>query len=159
MNGRSASCKTAEAPDAPCVPRFGFEPTLDCAIPCSSQAPGEARRAFDDLDASVEPGLLRDVKLIVSELVTNSVRHSGSDAPIGVRAWVRATGLKVEIADGGFGFEPRAVRGTEDVEEGGRGLLILESLAERWGVIRDANTRVWFEVSQRPVSAGSTHTG
>ena len=159
MYGRSVSCKNADRPDPPYVPRFGFEPNLDCAIPCSPRAPGEARRAFDDLDASVEEGLLRDVKLIVSELVTNSVRHSGSEEPIGVRAWVREMGMKVEITDGGFGFEPGPARAHEDVEEGGRGLLILESLAERWGVTRDVHTRVWFEVSQRPVTAGHTSTG
>ena len=138
--------------------RFSFEPTLDCAVRCSPRAPSEARNALDELEHEVESGLLRDVKLIVSELVTNSVRHSGSTDPIVMRAWVRECGLKVEVADGGFGFEPRASR-QDDVEEGGRGLLILESLAERWGVTRDARTRVWFEVSQRPVSAGETRAG
>lgn len=127
-------------------------------MPCSPRAPSEARHALDELESEIEAGLLRDVKLIVSELVTNSVRHSGSSEPIVMRAWVRECGLKVEIADSGFGFEPRAAR-EADIEEGGRGLLILESLSERWGVTRDARTRVWFEVSQRPVSAGETRVG
>ena len=127
-------------------------------MPCSPRAPSEARHALDRFDSDVEAGLLRDVKLIVSELVTNSVRHSGSDEPIVLRAWVRPGGLKVEIADGGFGFEPRTV-GDGAVDEGGRGLLILESLSDRWGVTRDGHTRVWFEVSERPVSAGSTRAG
>jgi anti-sigma regulatory factor (Ser/Thr protein kinase) len=140
------------------VGRFGFGPTLDCAVPCSPCAPSEARHALDQFESDVEPGLLRDVKLIVSELVTNSVRHSGSDEPIVLRVWVRAGGLKVEIADGGFGFEPRT-DADDDIGEGGRGLLILESLSDRWGVTRDRRTRVWFEVSERPVSAGSMRTG
>ena len=138
--------------------RSAFEPTLDCAVACSSRAPSEARQALDDLDGQIETGLLRDVKLIVSELVTNSVRHSGSEEPIRMRAWARPTGLKVEISDGGYGFEPRSPR-REGHEEGGRGLMILEALAERWGVTHDGRSRVWFEVSQRPVSAGESRAG
>lgn len=138
--------------------RFGFGPTLDCAVPCSPRAPSEARRALDQFESDVEADLLLDVKLIVSELVTNSVRHSGSDDPIVLRAWVRPGGMKVEVADGGFGFEPRT-GGDDDIEEGGRGLLILESLSDCWGVTGAGRTRVWFEVSQRPVSAGGTRAG
>jgi hypothetical protein len=58
--------------------------------------------------------------------------------------------VKVEIADGGFGFEPRASNADAEAE-GGRGLMILQTLADRWGVSRDACSRVWFELSARPV--------
>ena len=99
----------------------------------------------------MDAGVLRDAQLLVSEIVTNSVKHSGSDEPIRLRAWARPSGLRVEISDGGFGFEagPRTAAGDH---EGGRGLLILEAVADRWGVSRDARARVWFELTPRPVS-------
>ena len=53
--------------------------------------------------------MLRDAQLLVSELVTNSIKHSGSDDPIRLRVWTRSSGLKVEVADGGFGFEAGSV--------------------------------------------------
>jgi anti-sigma regulatory factor (Ser/Thr protein kinase) len=140
------------------MPRSGFEPTLDRTIECTLRAPAEARRACEQLAPEVEQAVLRDVQLVVSELVTNSVRHSGSGEPIRLRAWAKANGLKVEIADAGRGFEPADDAG--DVEsEGGRGLLILESLADRWGVNLDAYTRVWFEISQRRQSGRRAQAG
>jgi anti-sigma regulatory factor (Ser/Thr protein kinase) len=134
------------------MPQSGFEPTLDRAIECTPRAPAEARRALEQLDRDVDSSLLRDLQLIVSELVTNSVRHSGSGEPLRLRAWWRPSGLKVEVADGGTGFEADA-GGRGDSAEGGRGLLILDRLAERWGVANDTRNRVWFEVALSPSRA------
>jgi anti-sigma regulatory factor (Ser/Thr protein kinase) len=129
----------------------GFDPAVDETIECSSRAPAIARRAVEELSADLEAGVLRDAQLLVSEVVTNSIKHSGSSDPIHLRVWARPGGLKIEVADGGFGFEPAAPANPGD-GEGGRGLLILETLADRWGTSRDARARVWFELSPRPVS-------
>lgn len=129
----------------------GFEPALDATIDFTPRAPAEARRAVEELAREVEPGVLRDAQLLVSEVVTNSIRHSASDDPIGLRVWLRQNGLKVEIADGGFGFDAGEI-GPRDDTEGGRGLVIVDALADRWGVNCDARARVWFELSPRPVS-------
>jgi anti-sigma regulatory factor (Ser/Thr protein kinase) len=129
----------------------GFHPALDATIESSPQAPREARRVVEDLAPAVDAGLLRDAQLLVSEVVTNSVKHSGSDEPIRLRVWARSSGLKVEIADGGFGFDAETADSCDDAE-GGRGLMIVNALADRWGVIRDARARVWFELSPRPAS-------
>ena len=128
-----------------------FDPAVDETIDCDPRAPAVARRAVEELSENVDPGVLRDAQLLVSEVVTNSIKHSGSDEPIQLRVWEGSTGLKVEVADGGFGFEPGKTPTSDDIE-GGRGLLILEALAERWGTSRDARARVWFELSPRPVS-------
>jgi anti-sigma regulatory factor (Ser/Thr protein kinase) len=137
----------------------GFDPAVDETIDCDSRAPSIARRAVEELSPNVDPGVLRDAQLLVSEVVTNSIRHSGSDDPIHLRVWERSTGLKVEVADGGFGFEPAEPLDPDPgMGEGGRGLLILETLADRWGTSRDARARVWFELSPRPVS-GSAKAG
>jgi serine/threonine-protein kinase RsbW len=132
------------------VSPLGFDPTVDETIECSPRAPGVARRALEQAATDLDADLLRDAQLLVSEVVTNSIKHSGSDDPIGLRVWTRPAGLKVEVADGGIGFEPGPLTHAGD-GEGGRGLLILETLAERWGTSRDARTRVWFELSPRPV--------
>ena len=123
-----------------------FDPALDRTIECSPRAPSEARQAVGALSGAVGREVLRDVELLVSELVTNSVRHSGSPEPIHLRAWLRSGGLKVEIADGGSSFEARSGGAAHDAE-GGRGLMILEALAERWGVSHDVRSRVWFEIA------------
>lgn len=106
---------------------------------------------MEKLAREIEPGVLRDAQLLVSEVVTNSIRHSGSDDPIGLRVWLRSSGVKVEIADGGFGFDAGEI-GARDDAEGGRGLMIVEALADRWGVTRDRRTRVWFELTPGQVS-------
>jgi anti-sigma regulatory factor (Ser/Thr protein kinase) len=143
--------------------RAGFAPTLDMTLDSSPRAPAEARRAVEDLGCDldltdpVDITLLRDAQLLVSELVTNSVRHSGSDGPIRVRAWVREADLRMEIADCGAGFE-KELGPTEEHAESGRGLLILDALTDRWGVSRDAHTRVWFEMGRRPPSAAHFRT-
>ena len=124
---------------------------MDATIEFSARAPAIARRAVEELAADVDPGVLRDAQLLVSEVVTNSVKHSGADDSIRLRVWARRGGLKVEVADGGFGFEAERPADAGD-GEGGRGLMILDSVAERWGVSRDARVRVWFELSPRPVS-------
>lgn len=137
--------------------RAGFAPRLDRTIESSPRAPSEARRAVEGLAAEFDLSdprdiaLMRDAQLLVSELVTNSVRHSGSDDPIRVRAWLRDKGLKLEISDGGFGFERTRESSSPDAVSG-RGLLILDSLTDRWGISRDTHTRVWFELSHRPQS-------
>ena len=128
----------------------GFDPALDQTIESSMRAPGVARRAVEKLTSDIHPALLRDAQLLISEVVTNSVRHSGSDAPIRLRVWARPAGVKVEIADGGSGFDADPDgRGPND--EGGRGLVIVDALADRWGVSHDDYARVWFELSPRPV--------
>jgi len=145
------------------VSRPGFAPRLDRTFDPSPRAPFEARRAVEELAAeldlahSQDLALLRDTQLLVSELVTNSVRHSGSASPIRLRAWVRDRGVRLEIADGGFGFEADSPGGASEAESG-RGLLILEALTDRWGISRDGQTRVWFELSRPRGSAVSRQT-
>jgi len=133
----------------------GFDPAVDQTIDPTPEAPGMARRAVEELAPAIDTSVLRDAQLLISELVTNSIKHSGCDDPVRLRVWTRSSGLKVEVADGGFGFEAGSPASPGNDVEGGRGLLILEALADRWGVCRDAGTRVWFELSPRPVSGAA----
>ena len=57
--------------------------------------------------------------------------------------------MRVEVSDGGGGFEPHARTRPRD-EPGGWGLHLVDSLADRWGVETGRRTRVWFEIEPRP---------
>jgi len=90
---------------------------------------------------------LEDVELLVSELVTNSVRHSNSrdGGPITVVLAGIPDGILAMVIDDGADTTPR-IR-TDLDGEGGRGMFLVDQLAQRWGTKDDAAGRaVWFEV-------------
>jgi anti-sigma regulatory factor (Ser/Thr protein kinase) len=88
-----------------------------------------------------------DLELLVTELLTNSVRHAGlgDDEAIRLRVAARPPELRVEVSDRGPGFEPSVVEPPSGAP-GGRGLLLVDRLSRRWGVARDECTRVWFDL-------------
>ena len=56
--------------------------------------------------------------------------------------------LRVTVADRGGGFDQAVARQPFSAErEGGRGLFLLDSIADRWGVVNGRMTRVWFELT------------
>jgi anti-sigma regulatory factor (Ser/Thr protein kinase) len=111
-------------------------------------AAGEARAALAALDGRIDPDALDDIRLLVSELVTNSVRHSGAEREL-VRLSVTGGDrtVRVEVTDAGRGFEPRARTAAAD-EVGGWGLHLVDRLADSWGVEIGRRTRVWFELDR-----------
>lgn len=118
-------------------------------IPRDRRAPGQARAVFDDLP-DLDPAIVPDTKLLVSELITNSVKYGG-DGP--VRLIVRAEDsgrLRIEVVDRGGGFIPQP-RATErpKTDVGGWGLHLVATLSDRWGVY-EGSTHVWFEMGARP---------
>jgi two-component sensor histidine kinase len=95
------------------------------------------------LRGRLDDGPLLDLQLIVSELVTNSLRY-GPGGTIRVDIALADDGsIRGEVADCGSGDV--AIRAIAD-DSGGFGLRIVASLADRWGVYEDS-TRVWFEMS------------
>jgi anti-sigma regulatory factor (Ser/Thr protein kinase) len=89
------------------------------------------------------------LRLLVSELVTNSVRHvKGSTRPVVLAMRIGARAIRVEVHDGGAGFRPGKPepRGAD----GGFGLFLVERMASRWGVDTGDGTRVWFELDLAP---------
>lgn len=130
------------------APRTGPSATnIRVEFESSPAAAAWARNALLPLDDRVEPVVMEDVKLLVSELVTNSVRHAGMGANDHVELDVLLDDgtLHVQVADTGSGFEPRE-RTAEATKPGGWGLYLVEKLADRWGVARNSLTRVWFEI-------------
>ena len=86
------------------------------------------------------------LRLLVSELVTNSVRHvTGSKHPVELAVRIGARTIRVEVRDGGAGFQPPRKPQPRGAE-GGFGLFLVERMASRWGVDTRDGTRVWFEL-------------
>ena len=121
---------------------------VDLRLPAGPQAAGLARHAVDELEGEVSPMTLEDGRLLVSELVTNSVRHAGlpGDASILLSIRLLPGGLRVEVTDAGPGFDPGG-RPSPGVERGW-GLYLVERISKRWGVTRDPHTLVWFELDR-----------
>ena len=97
---------------------------------------------------------LRDVRLLVSELVTNAVRHANL---VGQRHHplvfeVADHALRVEVHDPGGGFVPTAPA-PDPARPSGWGLYLVAELADRWGVDSDERTLVWFELDRRAAAA------
>jgi anti-sigma regulatory factor (Ser/Thr protein kinase) len=113
-------------------------------------AAAEARAALTVLDGRLAADTLDDIRLLVSELVTNSVRHSGATRGASVRLTVASRGrsVRVEVIDAGRGFEPKPRSKPHD-EAGGWGLHLVEQIATRWGVTSSRGSRVWFEIDSR----------
>ena len=113
------------------------------------EAAAWARNALLAVEQEVDADLMADVRLLVSELVTNSVRHSGVGPPdsVGLDVAVDSETIRVEVRDNGSGFEPRR-RDPNRTRPGGWGLYLVDMLADRWGVVRNHFTRVWFEIDR-----------
>lgn len=121
---------------------------LELELPSNPDSAARARHALDELLPQLGRTQLQDVQLLVSELVTNAVRHarlSSRDA-IGLLVELSERALRVEVRDAGPGFEPEASPQPDPTRLSGWGLFLVEELADRWGVELDAGTRVWFEL-------------
>lgn len=118
---------------------------LSLHMPADQRAPALARRVLvSGLGGTIDPGLIETGRLLVSELVTNSVRHGGIAPPQQVGLHVRAGGsLRVEVSDDGLGYRRPPARVDND---GGFGLVLLAELADRWGVEPGPPTCFWFEL-------------
>jgi anti-sigma regulatory factor (Ser/Thr protein kinase) len=118
--------------------------TLD--IPRDPTAPGAARRAVELLNERIAPDVVPDVKLLVSELITNSVKYGGNGEVTLKVECDDPRKLRIEVIDQGVGFVP-AARDRPATEVGGWGLHLVQTLSDRWGVY-EGSTHVWFEIDR-----------
>jgi anti-sigma regulatory factor (Ser/Thr protein kinase) len=88
---------------------------------------------------------METLRLLVTELVTNSVKHTGAST-VELTVLVGNSSVVTEVTDAGPGFDP-AKTGPPSDDHTGWGLFLVERLAERWGVDRHGGaTKVWFEL-------------
>jgi anti-sigma regulatory factor (Ser/Thr protein kinase) len=117
---------------------------LTLRLPGERDAAAKARRALAKLRGDLDPPLMETLRLLVTELVTNSVRHTGARTVV-LRILVGRSAVWTEVTDAGPGFDPRGNTAARDGT--GWGLFLVERLADRWGVNQsDAGTKVWFEL-------------
>ena len=109
------------------------------------EAAARARRALSTLRADIDPPLMETLRLLVTELVSNSVRHAQSETVI-LKVLVARTAVLTEVTDECPGFDPTDA-GAPGTEDSGWGLFLVERLADRWGVNQAGEvTKVWFEL-------------
>ncbi len=124
---------------------LGTTADLELRLPTVAASAGIARRAVGELlggrDLDVEVA-----ELLVTELVANSARHAGQ-GHVEVRAILRDDLVRIEVDDDSRRL-PGALLEPRWEQESGRGLLMVEVLADRWGAEPlPAGKRVWFELT------------
>ena len=114
-------------------------------FPPAEDAPAQARAALEVFDQILAPDVLEDLQLVVSELVTNSVKF-GPSRPITLAMAIGNDGVvKGEVIDQGDGERAKVEMTVEATVVGGWGLHLVDQVAKRWGV-HEGSTHVWFEI-------------
>lgn len=109
-----------------------------------------SRLAITGLDDKLDPNVLFDMRLLVSELVTNCVKHArvGPEESIELEVAISDDKVRVSVRDEGPGFEPPQGAPSEEAAEAGSGwgLFLVDQLSAAWGVEREQGATVWFEL-------------
>lgn len=131
-------------------------------LPFAASSVGVARRRLvsDLIAADVYDPVVCDVALVISELLSNALRHAAPLPGSKIRiAWcIHADGVQVSVSDGGGQTVPELGEPTQGAT-GGRGLRIVEKLSRRWGTSTgDEGTTVWAEVPVRRAKAETEMT-
>ena len=108
-------------------------------------APSEARAFVAEVFA--DHPRLPDLLLGISELVTNGLRHGGipEESQVVVTTETHANRVRLEVSYPGPVFVPPRGLPEPDVAAG-RGLAIIDAIADRWGIIQSEGMVVWFEI-------------
>ena len=121
------------------------EDGMTLRLPGNPDAAAHARHALARLRSDIDAPLMETLRLLVTELVTNSVKHAGADSVV-LKVLVGRTAVWTEVSDEGPGFDP-ADSVPPSPDRPGWGLFLVERLAHRWGVHHvGRSTKVWFEL-------------
>ena len=127
-------------------------PILELSLAPTVAAPAQARA---ELTAWLEQQphdviLIEIAQLLVTELVTNSIRHARitAEEPLRLSASLRTTTLRIELWDNGTDGSVTPRGPPRDHRGGGYGLDLVSQLSNKWGVERDVHgTTVWIELA------------
>jgi anti-sigma regulatory factor (Ser/Thr protein kinase) len=121
---------------------------IDLRLVPEPQVVTTARHALDQLTDLLPPEKLEDVRLVVSELVTNSILHAGlsADDQISLTVTVADGAVRGSVCDPGPGFGMPSEPSPRSDLSGGWGLPIVETISDRWGVEGNSHACVWFEI-------------
>lgn len=121
---------------------------LELRLHSDPAAVAASRRSIEAVpEIAPDPQLRLNIQLVVSELVTNGVRHGGSVGPLWVRLVVTREVVRLEVVDTGEGFDRGSILQTplDPAAVSGRGLHLVDAIADRWGLVYDGRTKVWAE--------------
>ncbi|MCW2999637.1 MAG: ATP-binding protein [Solirubrobacterales bacterium] len=138
----------------------------DIRLPAEGRGVQKARNLVDASGLTLPADIRDDLRLLISEVMTNAVRHGApaaepSGATIRVRIGLEQERVRVEVHDPGTGFEP-SPRGPGSDLGSGWGVHFVDQLAHRWGSGHDAGAWVvWFELClpRRPDVPGTMQYG
>jgi anti-sigma regulatory factor (Ser/Thr protein kinase) len=128
------------------------------AFPRTADSVPAARHFVVDTVNDIPKEIVDRAALMVSELATNAIRHGGTDFELRIKR--TDDELSVEIEDSGEGSP--VVRRAQPNDASGRGLHIVEALADEWGVRntkRRAGKTVWFRLSLAPSARDGSNEG
>jgi anti-sigma regulatory factor (Ser/Thr protein kinase) len=120
------------------------------AVSTGREAPSAVRDALRERGAHLPQQMRDDLLLLLTEVVTNAVRHSGARAgdPIAIDMSEHADCVRVEVTDPGHGFKPPDRLVPDLTKTGGLGLVLVDRLSRAWGTRRTAKGwLVWFELA------------
>jgi anti-sigma regulatory factor (Ser/Thr protein kinase) len=146
--------------DVPAAARSHAErrpkPMLRMPLGSDTLAPSAARHAIGGLRPDLGDSRYRVCELLVSELVTNVVRHRAGDRSIAasdMRVRMYPDRVRVEVRDDGPGLDGRG-RVSDQDPGGGWGLFLVDELADEWGIESGVQNCVWFELTRTPLASG-----
>jgi anti-sigma regulatory factor (Ser/Thr protein kinase) len=123
----------------------GVEDAITLQLEGNPEAAARARHALARLRSDIDPPLMETLRLLITELVTNSVTHADAHTVL-LKVLVHPTVVWTEVTDEGPGFDPGDT-GMPEQDRPGWGLFLVERLAHRWGVRHAGrSTKVWFEL-------------
>lgn len=119
-------------------------PAVEFTLPPDTESPRRARRLVQRALPRDPSEVVEVVTLLVSEVVTNAVLHAGTE--VRLRIGHQGNAVRVEVTDGST--HPTIRRHFSDQAATGRGLQLVDELADAWGQqpCRDGKT-VWFELA------------
>jgi anti-sigma regulatory factor (Ser/Thr protein kinase) len=145
--------------DVPVAVRAGAarpKPALRMPLGSDTLAPSAARHAIAGFRQELGNARYRVCELLVSELVTNVVRHTSERSAIGgsdMRVRLYPDCVRVEVRAGGPGFATPDSAAEKDPGSGW-GLFLVDELADDWGIESGLQNCVWFELARTPLPSG-----
>jgi anti-sigma regulatory factor (Ser/Thr protein kinase) len=126
--------------------------SVELILPAALTTPAEARAVVEAIGSDLPEPVLIDVKLLMTELVANALKHANRGIQAVIIRITRNHFVRVEVLDPGPMFNPDP-RPPGTGTGSGRGLFLVDAVANAWGVEpEEAGKKVWFELR---VAAGS----